>query len=219
MAETRVNGVDKVTQTSEVLKTNEGSFTFDKGSIIIPNETTVQEATYTNFGVPFNGYDGERFIQKITHPSGTWLRANVIKMDGPIFKILPYTIMKLVTKLINPVGNESDKVSKLLWNDFSDKNSTSLFYSTNFNTSKVNVDNLFKSTTSTTFYNPNPKGPKGPFKINHIYSLGVSNVKDVQGPIDVGPNLEGYGIALSGALMKKLGVVDGDVVYFWVDYK
>ncbi len=218
-AETRVNGVDKVTQTSEVLKTNEGSFTFDKGNIIIPNETTIQEAAYTNFGIPFNGYDGERFIQKITHPSGIWLRANVIKMDGPIFKILPDTSMKLVTKLTNPVGNESDKVSKLLWNDFSDKNSTSLFYSTNFNTSKVNVDNLFKSTTSTTFYNPNPKGPKGPFKINHIYSLGVSSIKNVQGPIDVGPNLEGYGIALSGALMKKLGVVDGDVIYFWVDYK
>ena len=138
-------------------------------------------------------------------------------MNGPSFKILPDTSMQLVSKLKNDVNPPTPNINKLMWIDIDYKNEKSLFYSTNFDTSKVNVDTLFKNTNSTTFYNP--IGKVGPFKISHSYSLGVTDPKDAQGPIDIGPNIEMRGIALSGALMKKLDVKDGDVIYFWVDYK
>jgi hypothetical protein len=226
---TRVNGKDKVTQTSQVIKTNEGSFTLDKGTVIVPNEVLVESAGYTNFGVPYNGYgeNGEgRYIQMVEHPSkssGTWLRANVVKMDGPNFSIEEKTSMQLISKLKNEVTTGSPNMTILYWLDAKKRNEKDYFYSTNFNTSKVDVDTLFKNITSTTFYNP--IGKKGPFKIQHDFSIrkddyvAIPSTIKLNGPIDIGPNKEGSGIALSGALMKKLGVKDGDVVYFWVDYK
>jgi hypothetical protein len=222
----RVNGRDKVTTTSQVIKTNEGSFTLDKGTIIVPNETLIETAGYTEFGVPYNGYgeNGEgRFIQKVEHSSGTWLRANVVKMGGPSFSITETTSMQLISKLKDEVTSGSPNMSILYWLDAKKRNDIDSFYSTNFNLTKVSVDKLFKNTTSTTFYNP--IGKKGPFKIQHDFKVTKTDYNNIpqtiklNGPIDIGPNKEGSGIALSGALMKKLGVKDGDVVYFWVDYK
>ena len=225
-AVSRINGRDRVTKTSQVIKTNEGSFTLDRGSIIVPNEILIEEAGYTNFGVPYNGYgeNGEgRYIQLVKHSNNTWLRANVVKMDGPNFSISENTSMQLISKLKNEVTPGKQNMSNLLWIDAKKRNEIDNFYSTAFNLSKVNVDNLFEETQSTTFYNP--IGKKGPFKINHNFSISKEDSTNIpqtiklNGPIDIGPNKENCGIALSGALMKKLGVKDGDVVYFWVDYK
>ena len=222
----RVNGADKVTKTSQVIKTNEGSFTLDKGTIIVPNETLVEAAGYTNFGVPYNGYGGNgegRYIQLVEHPTGTWLRANVVKMGGPTLSIEDTTSMQLVSKLKNEVTSGKPNMTILYWLDAKKRNEKDYFYSTAFNLSKVNVDNLFKNSVSTTFYNPLEK--KGPFKITHDFSItkedynAIPQTIKLNGPIDIGPNRENSGIALSGALMKKLGVKDGDVVYFWVYYK
>ncbi|GAH14198.1 unnamed protein product [marine sediment metagenome] len=43
-------------------------------------------------------------------------------------------------------------------------------------------------------------------------SLFITNV--YEGPINVGPAIEGYGIGLSGKLMRELSLEDGQVVYF-----
>lgn len=222
----RVNGRDKVTTTSQVIKTNEGSFTLDKGTIIVPNETLIETAGFTEFGIPYNGYgeNGEgRYIQKVEHPTGTWLRANVVKMGGPNFSISETTSMQLISKLKDEVTPDKPNMSVLYWLDTKKRNEIDNFYSTNFDLTKVSVDKLFKNTTSTTFYNPIDK--KGPFVIEHNFKVSKEDYNNIpqtinlNGPIDIGPNMEGKGIALSGALMKKLGVKDGDVVYFWVNYK
>ena len=39
-------------------------------------------------------------------------------------------------------------------------------------------------------------------------------VDNITGPINVGPSVPGYGVALSKKLMIALGLKDGDVVYF-----
>ena len=36
----------------------------------------------------------------------------------------------------------------------------------------------------------------------------------IEGPVMVGPNVNGYGVALSYELASKIGVGEGDVVYF-----
>jgi hypothetical protein len=47
--------------------------------------------------------------------------------------------------------------------------------------------------------------------------IPLITAEDVKGPINVGPNVTGYGVALSNELARKLGVSDGDVVYFQME--
>ena len=118
--------------------------------------------------------------------------------------------MQLIGKLKNEINEGSPNMNVLYWLDVKKRNEKDNFYSTNFNLNKVDVDNLLKDSVSTTFFNPLEK--KGPFKIQHDFAISKTDFANtpqtikLNGPIDVGPNVEGKGIALSGALMKKLGV-------------
>ena len=87
------------------------------------------------------------------------------------------------------------------------------FYSTNFSTDKVKVDDLI--TMKTTFFNPNNKNVNKitintEFKVNE----DVDSPIKFSGAIDKMRVAEPYGIALSEKLMTDLRLADGDIVYF-----
>jgi hypothetical protein len=64
------------------------------------------------------------------------------------------------------------------------------------------------------FKNPNLKPPKT-IKVTPSYQLNISSGdRTVQGPVSVGPGVDGFGVAMSIKLMKDLGLYNGDVVYF-----
>ena len=56
-------------------------------------------------------------------------------------------------------------------------------------------------------------------EVKPSYSLNRSisgSTFKAEGPVNVGPNINGYGIGMSESLMNSLGLHEGDVVYFTI---
>jgi hypothetical protein len=151
----------------------------------------------TEFGLPYNGFEEERLIQKIDNPNngGTWLRAVVAKINGKNYSIED-------NKTMNIVNN-------LEWSQLSPK--TNKFYSTRFRVSqKYSAEKI--RTATTTFLNPQNKKQ---VVLSPFYQLNPDSGNIVtQGPVSSGPDSKEYGITMSEALMNELGLFDGNVVYF-----
>lgn len=206
----RVRQRDRETTSTEVsFKDTKGIRRIvDLGDTPLENNVKLSpESNYTEFGVPFNGYDDpngrpEEYIQKVTVPGrGVWLRANVVLMDGENYKIGDKIPMSLF-HLKNPS-------SKIYWEDIKNQSKDSRFYSTRFLLNKVTPDKIMGGTT--TFFNPSKSTQ---VVIKHTYNTSTSP-KVIEGPVNVGPNISGYGIAMSKKLMTDLKLEkDGDVVYF-----
>lgn len=166
----------------------------------IPGETLTKQTPkvgITEFGLPYNGRDEERLIQKIDNPNygGTWLRAIVVKMNGSNYKIEDNTTMNIV--------------NGLEWSKLFPK--TDMFYSTKFRISRQYSAEKIRTAT-TTFLNPKKNKQ---LVLNPNYQLDPDSGKIVtQGPVSSGPDSNQYGMSMSEELMRKLDLYDGDVVYF-----
>jgi hypothetical protein len=232
-AQNRVNGIDKVTTTSTTVHASDGNtYVYDKGITDkkLTGETFDQDASITTLGVPYNGFNGSRYIQRVTNNSsptlsGEWLRARVVLMGGPNYTMNNETSMSIVSKAVGL----SVKPSPLNWDRVSQFTDTYNFYATNFqldktfvikdkdgNNTNINITagDVIKYTT--TFINP--IDPTKKIIVTPNYNL-VQNVNPnipitFQGPIDLMRTVDTYGIALSGKLMTDLNVQDGDVIYF-----
>jgi hypothetical protein len=173
------------------------SYVIDRGTPRPNGETVVQKVGVSEFGVPYNGYNNEKDIQKVTNSNytGEWFRALVVKMGGQNYPIDESVTMNLA--------------NSIKWSQIS--SSTSKFYSTKFQLTNGEVRN--KITTSTTeFLNPK-NGKKTSLTANYQLDVNVGPIT-VQGPVSIGPSVSNYGMAMSPSLMSELGLYDGDVVYF-----
>lgn len=185
-----------------------GQYTINPGELTTGEDmdTFTKDSGLTIFGVPYNGYGGEKFIQKIkSEKGGTYLRAHVAQMGGPNYPIDPTTTMGIVGQL--------NGVDKLPWSEISNKSKTNDFFSCKFQiSSKCPASKII--TGKTTFINPK----REEITKTISYSLtGVVGDRIPTGQINVGPNVDGYGIGMSYKLMNYLGLNDGDVVYFNID--
>ncbi len=180
-----------------------GYFTTDPGNVSVKGEKIIQDAGMTLFGIPFNGFNNEMFIQKVSYNNTEYLRARAIIMDGPNYPINSGVTMSIIDK--------SPNITPLTWGELGKSNNTHNFYTTKFQLDKVSVNKI--ETGNTYFFNPK----NGNYlMVNPSYgnlSLPEGN-RTVNGAVSVGPNIDGYGIGLSYHLMKSLGLSDGDVVYF-----
>jgi hypothetical protein len=179
-------------------------------------ETLVHRSGVNIFGVPYNGFSdnkttGEKYIQLIENKNYSspdknyeWLRAAVVKMGGGIYKIDDDMTMGVINNI-----KTDPKPKPLLWGEIKDSSSTSYFYGTRFQTPNV-ISGSKIITANAKFINP--KNNKEVF-VSPSYDLN-STVKKVTGPVHVGPLLQGYGICMSDKLMRDLGLIDGDIVYF-----
>ena len=208
-------------QYETTLGTPEGNYTIDKGDAkkVIANEVDVAEAGMNEFGVRYNGFNGEKYIQKVTLNGVEYLRAVATIMDGKIYKIDDTNTMSVLnyTEKIEVSGITEDSRT-ITWKDVKDNNPKGLYYGVRFDMGNVPIkpqgDQVLKSTI--TFFKPHPT--------NNTVGNGVSippwksddiiNSKNIRGPVIVGPNVNGYGITLSSELARKIGVGEGDVVYF-----
>ena len=197
----RVKEETKVTSTSIQISTPNGNFTTDPGDVIINGEELVKDAGVDDFGVPYNGYGGERNIQKVKYKGDTYYRARVVFMGGTTYQISDDTNMSLCTE----TGGKP-----LPWSEIKNKTNDYEFYSLRFDRTKVTAKTI---QAKTLFYNPLKKK-------NHVLTFELSGTvgsRKAQGQINVGPNVEGYGIAMSIDLMRTLDVIEGEIIYFTLE--
>ena len=172
------------------------SYITDMGSVSVPGEEitkTTPKVGITEFGVPYNGYNNEPAIQKVDN-GDTWLRAIVVKMGGEKYPIESGTTFNIA--------------EGVKWGDVSGSNMK--FYNTKFQLGTASASKI--RTAKTTF--KNPKNDKT-LTLNPNYQLDVNlGPITVQGPISVGPKVDGYGMGMSPALMSELGIHEGEVIYF-----
>lgn len=191
---------------------NKGNFTIDTGKTQIKGETILEQNGVTSFGVPYNGFKGEKYIQKVTYNNKEWLRAVVARMGSETYGISKTSHMGIVSRFTNQTVADKDGNGGLTWGELEKYTKTQNFYSTKFDIKVATPDHI--GTGVTTFLNPN-NGKD--VTITPSYSLDRTNLSvpfKAQGPVNVGPSISGYGIGMSESLMNLLGIHEGQVVYF-----
>jgi hypothetical protein len=202
------------------INTPQGNLTIDAGDSknIINGEKIVNEAGMNEYGVRYNGYNGEKYIQKVTFNGQEYFRAVAVKMGTPKYPIDKEIKMNILNSSKNiTVTGVIENPNTILWGDVQKYSPNGYYYSLKFDLANVQytpaTEHVIKSNIK--FFNP-----KNMNKTHEITGAGAGSVLtpyNVQGPINVGPNVTGYGVALSNELARKLDVRDGDVVYFQME--
>ncbi len=226
-AQTKVSNANKnQVQTLVTLTTSNGSYVVDVGPKPLEKERVnlVSEAGVDNFGITYNGFDGEMYLTKIktttvmgNYDAGQeWYRAYVCTMGGLFDSYNENDDLTIISNLdatefgstINPPG--------MKWSEIRDLSDKYYFYSLRFNLKKAKAVDIAKAQIS--FLNPATNKTYG---FIHDYKLdgNVNKPRVVKGPVNYGPKTSNgnFGISLSVALMDKLGLKDNDVVYFVVE--
>jgi hypothetical protein len=207
-----------IPQTEKTIKTDMGNFVTDMGTTQIKGEKLIETAGISEFGVPYNGYGNEKYIQKVNYKesngqTGTWFRAKVARMgmESKVYEITDATYMSLLSKLKNTINVNSSGETGLKWSELKDLANSKEFYSCRFQFSKsITADKVISGTTE--FLNPN-NNKKYTLTPNYDLDRRVDTL-NVSGPVNIGPFIDGYGMALSNKLMKTLGIQEGEVLYF-----
>lgn len=198
---------EKPDATNEEVVIGENNITYatNLGGIKIDNETITKGSNtntvvgMTPFGIPYNGFNDEKLIQKIDNPSfvhegsSTWLRTVVVKAGSETGNTLtPDITMNIANGLKWSEINQKDK-----------------FYSTHFDLTAVSAETIRGGVTE--FINPNIKNSKV-YTLNPSYTFTGTTV--TQGPISSGPKSNKYGMSMSAPLMTELGLYPNQVIYF-----
>ena len=169
-------------------------------------DNVVKESGVTKYGIPYNGggVNNERYIQMIKYKGERWLQAVAVEMGGTGYT--PSYPMSIFNVVSNPPASPLyfSEINK----DTTGNNRGLKFYATRFELN-TGIPNMLTGCT-TDFVNPKNGNTDS---VQSTNSLGTSP-KSVTGAVHVGPATEEYGIALSNAIMKKLDLYDGQVVYF-----
>jgi len=199
------------------------AYTTDPGSIKFDGEKLLNEADITDYGIPYNGKNDELYIQKVRYRATPispytgrrdeyWLRAVAIEMGGPNYLINDDTAMSIISNLTSGHAGSPKIVT---WGDIKNVEKA-VYYSSKFITGGpplmtfVTPDKIVHTYKTTEFLNPRLQKKEIITIDNSVNFLtGV-----YEGPINIGPAISGYGIGLSPYLKLKLGLKDGQVVYF-----
>jgi hypothetical protein len=202
--------------TEQSVSTPTNSATVDQGTKPSPpGETLISEINTTNYGIPYNGYKGEKYIQYITDKFGDkWLKTKAVVMGSTEYQINNEIEMQILNRsnrnILSSLDLNQNSIGhgkKITWSNL--KNSKGYFYSTRFDLNKITAENIMKLET----HMKNPYDGKNTFVIM-TSPLIIDISKDINGPINVGPASSEYGIGLSYQLAKDLKINNGDFVYF-----
>ena len=210
--------VKKKQQTDQVETTAKTIITKDNKSVTINPGTPARGEDLNNiikdsgflFGdlIPYNGQQingkPEQYIQLITHENENWLRARVCVLGSG--KYVP--LKDGAPAELSLVSGWKAYPSKLI--KLSDIGALYQYYSIRANATTKNKEILFDW--DTIFYVP---------KSNTTYKLETDvnpNEGRFDGPVHSGPSIDDtsygqYAFALSPSLMRKLRLVEGDVLY------
>ena len=199
------------TNNEKVVQDNKGNtYVYDPGTKTVSGEKIVENASSTPYGISYNGFKNEKYVQLVKYSDEEWLRANVVTMGGDKYPIGNDIDLGFVSRYEFTSGGTKTS-SKVKWVEVSPNSDKDMFYSTKFLFDNVLTPNtILEGSPKTEFFNPDPKK-------NKKYTLGYSYNFDTRrfvGPINTGPADIPYGIGMSKALMKELDLYDGDIVYF-----
>ena len=181
-------------------------YSYNMGAKSIPGESIIQKGGIKSYGMPYNGYNEEKYVQMVNYNGEEWLRAYVVEMGGSKYTIDDTIAMNIISKY-----QQTDKKNTVIkWGDIKD-DKTNMFYASKFSLGGASPNTIIDRYTTTEFLNPDPKKSKKVFKLTSSYNF---TDKKFSGPINVGPKIDGYGIGMSKQLMKELDLFDGDIVYF-----
>ena len=165
------------------------------------------------YGIPYNGgtYEiEEKYIQLIKYngdknpsASGEWLRSEVLEMGVNDYDIGDDVVMSLLSRLTSDTAVNK----QITWGGIKEKSNSMSFYSSHFHVKQTDYITNKKYTT-TEFFNPS-NGKKITVNTNYDFT----NTK-FEGPINIGPNISGYGIGISGKIRRELGINPGEIIYF-----
>ena len=223
--ETRVLSESSGTEKTVVYGTE--SYTFDPGTVKVSGEKILDEVGMTNYGIPYNGKYSEKYIQMVKYRINVdseyrevrdkgWLRAVAVLMGGPNYPIDDKTVMNIISNL---TFGETGVPRNITWGDIKHLSASQSFYSSKFllNGSTplkyVTPDIIHHDFRVTELLNPRleDKQYKSIITIPNKTNF-ISNI--YEGPINVGPAINGYGIGVSEQLRQRLTIKDGQVVYF-----
>jgi hypothetical protein len=193
-------------QDGKTYKTNIGQEAFGEDF----QKIKIDKVGYTEFGVPYNGYKNEENNEnvqliKYAYPGEQeteWLRARVYEYGSETFNVQPSRVMEIISLLKD--------VKQIKWEEIKDTSKTEFFYSTQFvypGEKKEITGEKIRS--NTIFINPETKSRV----VVPSTIRGEVGSRKVTGPIDIGL-AKNFGIGLSNALMKKLQLRPGSIVYF-----
>jgi hypothetical protein len=214
----KIESANTTGTTEQTIRTDFGNFVTDMGTIQINGEQLIKTSGISQFGIPFNGYGNEKYIQKVTYKQqngqeGEWFRAKVARMglESTIYELSDSSHMSLLSKLQNTINVNSEGQTGLKWSELKELSNSHYYYSTKFQFSKsITADKIITGVTE--FLNPNNNKE---FTLNPNYDLDRRvDTLNVSGPVNVGPFIDGYGIGLSNKLMSELKIVEGQILYF-----
>lgn len=204
--------LSETAKTEKVAVTNSGTYSYDTSVPPVSKDEILLSGQHgaKPYGIPYNGFDNEKYIQLIEYKGEEWLRAQVVEI-GNQYPIADDRVMSIPTKTTVLIGGIVVYAPKIIYGDI-DK--TQDYYVTKFKIDRMinkSVTNaLFVTYKRTEFLNPK----KNDLRYSVINSYNHTS-KVYTGPVDIGGTEMGnYGIALSSSLMKKLGLFDNQIVYF-----
>lgn len=211
------------TKTERVIQTDKGSFTVDMGNKI--NDEVIKTSGVSEFGVKYNGFDGEKYVQKVKKTidgQEKELFRAIVSIMGSNDKINDNQAMMMfnLSKKVTVNGINNDYPNTIFWKDI--KSSKNYFYSLRFDITQIPLKGTIADkilSAKTTFYNLNNTIKTFTIEpiITEIMSSPTITPLNISGPITVGPTMSGVGISLSKSLARKLSVNEGDVIYFTIE--
>jgi len=213
------------TTTEQTITTPKGTGTIDNGNTTPNNDEKLElDKDLDLYGIPFNGYKNIKGIQKVTYKGETFYKAKAVRMGSKDNVLQDSNEMQIINKLVNRqvIGNLNPMVTsvntgKILWEDI--KDTKNLFYSTKFDITNKKLSNMNVAdhiVNATTIF-LNPDGDKGKgirVKVDPTPNTEIITKTNISGAVNIGPDSDTYGISLSNELFKKLGINNGDFVYF-----
>lgn len=200
--------ITSTTETSVTIEQDGQTYTTDPGTIVIKGEELLKVAGITEFGLPYNGYNGESYIQKVKYKNEEWFRAVAVRMGSEKNKLSDDVTMNILCNLPD-VTTDPEQV---LWGELKSLTGSHDFYSTKFVLNSRDRATMISKKT-TIFMNPNLNDKS--VTLDPVYVLDRKNQSlNVRGAVNVGPIDKGYGIGMSESLMRKLGLQEDQIVYF-----
>jgi len=191
----KVNEENSILENETIQQTTQQTITNNSENINILGAPGVEP-----YGIPYNGEDGVDVITKVKYDDQEWLSAQVIQMGGDKYKISLDRTMGIASRV-----REAPDVK---WRDMPINGDIyeTKFSVQRFKDGKANI--LTDQYTITEFLNPRNK------KSLRLVTVINNNSKLYQGPVSIGPEIDGYGIGLSKSLMTKLDIWDDQIVFF-----
>lgn len=208
---TRITNTETTNTTEKSFTKDNKTYVSDPGTIMFRGENDVPEVGITNYGVSYNGYNDEKYIQKIYYDVNKteYLRTNVVRLDSDKYPISDKSGVGLINMLPETTNvYSSNGEHGLKWGELKKRSKTDMFYYLNITGKEPEEIVQYK----TEFLNPK-NGKRVTVEPNYNLDRRNGELKTF-GVANNTFKMDGFGIGLSEQLCRTLEIKNGDVVYF-----